>query len=407
MNRTNHRTILLAICLLSASLLAADWPQWRGPGGDGVLPDAPELTRTLPEDPKPLWSTKALDHKSETHASPVIAEGRAFLHTNTEYRVKKDGKKHKISKNVLMAVSLKDGKELWRVEERGQTDETPCVADGTLYHISNNGELIGRDAAKGNELWKIKLNKRGTNSSPVFAGDAIAAILGRDLFVVDLKDKKVRWKKRIKAWNNSPAVWTHKGETYVIAGNEEVICANAKNGDVAWTMKGTKLRKDPASPVVVGDRMAIMWEGAGLLVYELTLDGPKKIAEAKEFDPQGGGAHQALTPAFDGKRVYGVDGKKTFCFDVEKGEMIWTADKGETHCSPILAGDILVSPDKRTTRLIDARTGEILAEAKIDPRGCSSPAMAGSLLVVNAGRSIECYDLSKQANVASNAKDSQ
>jgi hypothetical protein len=33
--------------------------------------------------------------------------------------------------------------------------------------------------------------------------------------------------------------------------------------------------------------------------------------------------------------------------------------------------------------------------------------MAGSLLVVNAGRSIECYDLSKQANVASNAKDSQ
>ncbi len=398
---------LTTVCLLSVVALAGDWPQWRGPGGDGVLPDAPELTRTIAEKPEPLWTAQAIDRKAATHASPIVADGRAYLHTSSEYRVKKDGKTRKVSENVILCVSLKDGKELWRTKEPGQTDETPCVADGKFYHISNNGELICRDAAKGDELWKLRLGKGGTNSSPVFAGDAIVAIMGRDLIVVDTKDKKVRWKKKIEAWNNSPAIWTHKGETYIIAGNEEVVCATVKNGKVLWTMKGTDRKKDPASPAIHGDRMTTLWEGGGLIVYELTVDGPKKIAEGKEFEPQGGGAHQAMTPAFDGKRVYGVDGKKTFCFDVEKGGMIWTADKGETHCSPILAGDLLISPAKRSTRLIDAKTGKILAEAKLAPAGCSSPAMSGSLLLINAGRTLECYDLSKLANVADKTKGSK
>ncbi|MFP4139996.1 MAG: PQQ-binding-like beta-propeller repeat protein [Phycisphaerae bacterium] len=399
---------LTTVCLLSVVALAADWPQWRGPGGDGVLPDAPELTRTLIEKPEPLWSAQAIEHMPDTHASPVIADGRAYLHTSGEYRVKKDGKNRKLSKNVILCVSLKDGKKLWRVEESGQTDETPCVADGKLYHVSSNGELICRDAAKGNELWKLKVFKGGMKSSPIPAGDAIVLFRKGTLMVVDTKEKAIRWKKRkLKTMANSPAIWTHKGETYVLAGNQEVVCANVKNGEVLWTMKGTKLKKDPSTPAIVGDRMATLWEGGGLIVYELTLEGPKKIAEAKEFEPQGGGAHQALSPAFDGKRVYGVDGKKTFCFDVEKGEMIWTAKKGETHCSPILAGDLLISPSKHTTRLIDAKTGKILTEAKIRLRGCSSPAMSNNLLLINAGRTMECYDLSKQANLAANTKDSK
>ncbi|MFP4107095.1 MAG: PQQ-binding-like beta-propeller repeat protein [Phycisphaerae bacterium] len=395
MNRLHF--ILLTLSLLSLTAMADDWPQWRGPGGDGVLPGEAKLADSLPEKLEPVWSAQADEHKGETHASPIIADGKAYLHTTSEQRVKKDGKTKKISRNILLCVSLKDGKQLWRSESHGETHETPCYTDGKLYHINSGGELVCRDAAKGDELWKLKLNKRGTNSSPVSAGDVIAVVMGRDLIAVDPATRKVRWKKEIKAWNNSPAVWTHKGESYVIAGNEELTCAAVKDGSVLWTLAGTKLKKDPASPVVHGDRMVTLWEGSGLNVYELGLNGPKRIAQAEGFVPQTGGAHQAMTPAFDGKRVYAVDKKKTFCFDIDAGKIVWEAKKGETHCSPILAGDKLISPAKRSTRLIDAKTGKILADMKIDPAGCSSPAMSGSLLVVNSGRTLECYDLSKAA----------
>jgi len=379
----------------------AAWPGLHGPGGNGVAESSPELIDALPKEMKPAWEVKMIaDGKPETHASPVCADGMAFLHSCVEKRKKQDnGKTRKFNEEILVGVSLSDGKQLWRIEHPGKEHNTPIVADGKLYYVRGDGHLACIDAAKGTELWTSRISKGGTNSSPVIAAGAVIVNVGRDLVAVDIDTHKVRWKVEVKNWNNSPAVWTHDEKQYVLSGNEEVVCVAAEDGRKLWTMPGTKLNKDPASVAIHGDRMAVLWEGMGLHVFELSLEGAKKIATCEKFVPNTGGAHQATSPAFDGRYVYAVDKKKTFCFDAEKDEVVWEGPKGDPHPSPILADGKLIVNNKRSLMLLDAKTGKQLGEEpRIDSVGCSSCAFSGGKLLVNEGRAFRCYDFSRNSN---------
>src|SRR5262249_33646063 len=69
-----QRTTFLLL-LLPWSLLAGDWPQWRGPKRDGHA-DSPGLPVVWAEDPpKRLWSVAVGTGQS----SPVISKGRLFI----------------------------------------------------------------------------------------------------------------------------------------------------------------------------------------------------------------------------------------------------------------------------------------------------------------------------------------
>ncbi len=73
---------VLALALLLTVPGAADWPQWRGPGGLGVAADAVELPATWgPESPNVRWRTAI---PGEGISSPIVVGGRAFVTTAYE-----------------------------------------------------------------------------------------------------------------------------------------------------------------------------------------------------------------------------------------------------------------------------------------------------------------------------------
>ena len=57
------------------SVLALDWPQWRGPSRDGTIPNNGLALKYLPEHPKVLWKIKS----GEGLASPVVAMDSYFF----------------------------------------------------------------------------------------------------------------------------------------------------------------------------------------------------------------------------------------------------------------------------------------------------------------------------------------
>ena len=64
----------LFLVLLSGSLATAgDWPQWLGPNRDGT---SPEKIAPWQQAPKVLWRQAV----GEGHSSPVVADGRVFIH---------------------------------------------------------------------------------------------------------------------------------------------------------------------------------------------------------------------------------------------------------------------------------------------------------------------------------------
>src|SRR6478735_9903001 len=88
--------IACALLFLACAAFAGDWPQWRGPRGDGTseetgLPTKWSATENV------RWSAEL---PGKGHSSPIVCKGRVFLTaaiSDTEERVllcldRKDGK---------------------------------------------------------------------------------------------------------------------------------------------------------------------------------------------------------------------------------------------------------------------------------------------------------------------------
>ncbi len=57
----NFVLLSMVAILAAVSLAGADWPQWRGPGRDGIAPAGPKLLDTWPKaGPLKLWVTEKL-----------------------------------------------------------------------------------------------------------------------------------------------------------------------------------------------------------------------------------------------------------------------------------------------------------------------------------------------------------
>ena len=90
---------LLVLSLVSTGL-AGQWPGWRGPTGDGIVPDtkAP-LEWSVEKDLK--WKVKV---PGKGHASPVIWDEALFLVSADE----------DTGERILMRLNLKSGKTIWK-----------------------------------------------------------------------------------------------------------------------------------------------------------------------------------------------------------------------------------------------------------------------------------------------------
>ena len=109
---------VLALILIAGSVNAADWPQFRGPNGQGVSSD-----RNLPVNVGPeknvIWKTAL----PPGHSSPVLAGSRIFLTA------------HEGEKLVTICLDRTSGKVLWKREaprpRREQMQETNSPASGS------------------------------------------------------------------------------------------------------------------------------------------------------------------------------------------------------------------------------------------------------------------------------------
>src|SRR4051812_23549572 len=91
---------ILATLISSTTLFAADWPQYRGPQGDGSTSE--KVTAWPASGPKVLWKVESPNGFS----SFAVGGGKAFTIEGRE----EEG----VKQEVLVARDVKDGKELWK-----------------------------------------------------------------------------------------------------------------------------------------------------------------------------------------------------------------------------------------------------------------------------------------------------
>ncbi len=173
MTRSLAHFILLTT--LSVSLLHADWPQFRGPNGDGRS-DAKGLPLTWSETENVKWKMPIHD---KGWSSPVIWGDQIWITTATE-----DGKElfvltlDKASGKIIRDVKLFDATQpdLWK-RFNSYASPTPVIEEGRVYVTFGEAGTACLDTKTGKVLWErrdLRCNHyRGAGSSPILHGDLL------------------------------------------------------------------------------------------------------------------------------------------------------------------------------------------------------------------------------------------
>jgi outer membrane protein assembly factor BamB len=281
---------------------AADWPQWRGPNRDGKSAET-GLLKEWPESGPPLaWRVSGI---GAGYSSVSVAKGRIFTMGDLA-----DGQ-------YVFALAEKDGSLLWKSrvgvihdDKRPGPRSTPTVDGDRVYVMTTEGEVVGLEAATGNELWRRSLPEdfdgylmkaMGSydwkfSESPLVDGDRLVVTPGHHAAMMVALEKtsgKEIWRtagRRLGARGadgagySSAVVSEAAGRRqYVQLVGRGLIGVDARSGKLLWGYN--RVASDIANistPIVAGDRVFASTgygTGAGLVEIRKGENG----YEAKEI----------------------------------------------------------------------------------------------------------------------------
>ncbi len=417
----NHRT-LLPLLALTATLHAADWPQYRGPNTDGATPE--KITRVwMSGGPKVLWKVPSTNGFS----SFAVAGVRCFMLEGRDV----DG----APQEVLVARDANTGKEGWTAAlgaakydgggDSGTNDNkggdgprsTPTTDGAHVFTMSARLVLQSFDAATGKELWKKDLMAEfgGRNiqwqnaASPLLEGGLLYVAgggAGQSLIALNPADGAVVWKAfDEKMTHATPVAATILGQRQIIFFLQSgLLAVEPKTGKELWRYAFNYRTSTASSPVVAGD---IVYCSAGYGIGA----GAAKIAKtgdqwtATELYRLRGDkplANHWSTPVLFGGHLYGMFQFKEYgkgpvkCVDVKDGSVKWEKE-GFGPGQVILAGDkVLALSDAGELVLIDPQPGACkeLARAKVLEGKCwTTPVLANGRIYVRSTKEAACLDV--------------
>ena len=320
---------------LSFTLLANDWPQWRGPDRTGISKETGLLQEWPKDGPKLKW--KATDIGTG-YSAPIVVKGRVILQTT------------KANDEFALALDEKNGKEVWsaKIGAVGKPDQKPSypgtrsspTADGDrLYCLASDGTLTCLDLA-GKEKWHKGLatdlgGQAGAwaySESVLVDGDAVVCSPGgKDATIAALNKMTGEpiWKSVVPggdAADYASVVVIEAGGTkqYVQFLGKGVVGVEAKTGKFLWRYEKTFSPYGASifTPVVQGNRVFSSAAGKGGGLVELTATNGMVTAKEVYFDKElGAGIGGAVL--IDG-HLYGASQQFLFCLEFATGKVKWT-----------------------------------------------------------------------------------
>lgn len=332
--------LVIPICVFTAALHADDWPQWRGPGRDGVWRETRIIQKFAEPDIALRWRAKI----GSGYSGPTVALGRVYVTDRLS-------EPHQVER--VHCFDWETGKPIW-------SHSYPCiyegigypsgprasvlVADGRAYSLGSMGHLFCFDAAKGDVLWDIDLDRDyeiqmpvwGIAGSPLMEGRLlIVPVSGANnacLVAFDAVTGKEQWRTLPDAANYaSPIIIEQAGQRVLVYWTDRrVVGVDPKSGSLYWEYplapKSTPL--GVATPVWHRDLLFItgFYDGSSLLrafAERMEVQEIWRRRGPSELDTDG--LHSIITtPYIEKNHIYGVDSYGELrCLRLSDGKRVW------------------------------------------------------------------------------------
>lgn len=398
---------LLVLAGASAGV-AGDWPQFRGPTGQGLSTEK-GVPVEFGEDQNLLWKSPL---PGRGWSSPVVLAGQVWL-TAAE----NDGKSLR-----ALCVDLKTGALVHNVEvftpaeplevnaKNSHASPTPVLEPGRVYvHFGAMGTAC-LDTKTGDVLWKteeLKIDhKEGPGSSPILVDDLLVVHCdGRDLQYVaalDTRTGKLRWKTprsaptrdniEFKKAYCTPLLVESNGRRQLVSpGPDQVQGYDPVTGEELWRIRYVGFSNVPR-PVFMDGTLFISTGYMKPELWAIRPDGDGDVTRTHVLWTYTKQVPANPSPlAYDGLIYTVSDQGVLMCLDASTGKPVWQERLGGNFwASPVLAeGRLYFCGEDGAVSVVRAgRTFEREAKTKLDGSIFASPALVDATLLIRTDKAL-------------------
>ncbi len=393
--------------LLALAVGAPDWPDFRGPGRDGHA-DGVDLPMSWSEEEHVVWKTAI---HGRGWSSPVLLEGRAWLTTAPS----KGGALSVIAVDLDSGEVVVD-RVVFEVAEpeprnglNSYASPSPVVAEGRVFvHFGTYGTAC-LDAETGETVWSrtdLKCDHlEGPGSSPLLQdGRLFLHLDGADvqyLVALDPKTGETLWRTErtadleplapdFRKAYSTPLLTTMKGAE----GPRPVLISSAARATYGYDpATGAELwRMDhpgfsmASRPLLVDDKLYVSTGFMRPELWAFKIGGAGNITDDAFLWRNTRGVPTMPSSVIVGGLLFQVsDRGMASAVDLETGETRWQERLGESHCASLLAsGDRVYAFGVEGKSSVFRASGsfEKLAEGQLEAGFMASPAVLGDALIL-------------------------
>ncbi len=400
------KSVFVFIIVFSTFVVhAQNWPNWRGPNGDGT-----SIENNLPTQWDSITNVK---WKSPVpgvgHSSPMVWEDKLF--TISAMLETQD--------RILLCYDSNNGDLLWQktvikasLEDKHRDNSfasgTPAT-DGKLVYVAFlDGEdfVVAAYDFSGKQVW---LQRPGTFSSP--HGFSCSPVLFENKVIINGNSKKggflaalnktdgqIIWKVPHNESAHSfstPIFREMAGKMQMIfGGNKEIASYNPEDGSKYWFVNGPS--EDFTSSPVYNEKLGLVlissaWPQRFLLAIKP--DGTGDVTESHVVWQTKEGAVYVPSPITSNDYVFTtMTNGKVHCIEVSSGKTVWVENLGKQYSSPVLADGMVYMPNDEgvITVIKPGPTYEYIAKNSIGERMNASPAISNGKIYLRGDKHLFC-----------------
>jgi len=398
-----RRRSILCLAVSLAAAWAEDWPQWRGPHRDGVAIGFAE-PKAWPEKLTLKWKVNV----GEGHSSPVVADGRIYVHTRQGDR------------EVVTALSPESGQTIWQenydapykmnpaaVSHGKGVKSTPVVADGRIITFGINGTLSCFDASTGKPQWRKEFGSPdfGVATSPmVDRGLAIVYVGGNTQGALTAFDaatgaEKWSWKGDGPAYA-SPIVVELAGTRQVVTeSRHNIVGVAAATGELLWQIPfKTAFAQNIVTPALYRDILIFAGTGNPVMGVKVLKKGGQWTTETvwqnEDF------SMYLSSPVVSGDLLFGFTERKRgqfFCLRPADGATLWSSDGRQADNAAVVAASsvwLILTPDGNLT--VARQSGKAFEPLRkysvADSATWAHPVVAGRCILIKDATHLALWD---------------
>ena len=415
------------VCSAAAS---ADWPQFRGPDGQGHatvggLPlkwsETENVAWKVPVEGRgwsspvvlgnEIWMTTALPTAATAEEAERKLAGLPFPAPNSDVAQGVTLKAVCVDRDtgrLLQSVTLFEFDEVLQIcAVNSFASPTPVIETGRLYCDFGTMGTACLDTASGKVLWKRRLpveHQVGPGSSPILHGDLLVLVRdGCDMQYVAALDKhsgQTVWKTDRppidtdytpykKAFSTPLVIGSAGAEQMVVLGSKWLVSYAPDSGEPIWQVDTGGTFSSTSRPVFGHGMVFVCTAYGGSYLLAIRTDGRGDVTDTHVSWTGKKQVPKRSSPLLVGDELYTVSDKGVAtCLDARTGETHWTERiLGNCSASPVLADGRIYffAEDGQTTVIRPAKQFTTLAKNEIDGPVMASVAIADGAFFLRSG----------------------